>query len=395
MILQPGNFFWGLGADGAILVGRGAVRYVDDLGNIMKIPFIKSILWSGRLCVFSLLLSVVGCATKAPKQYLVFPTPPEEPRIQFLTGISSEADLAPQGGFAHFILGEQRIHRPIMKPYGIASQKDFLYVCNTELANFSVIDLAKKTLRYFIPQGMGAIKLPINIAVAPDGTRYVTDLKRQQVLVYAKDGAYNGTFGKTNMIPCGLALAGDRLYVTDMHRDNPCVRVYSLSTGEELFTAPNDPANAKDEEGRLYHPTNVALDPEGNIYVSDTGNYCVQIYDAQGKHLRKVGDQAPLAGHFLRNKGIGVDREGRFYVVDSDTGVAQLFDREGHLLLFFGVPKASGDASLYLPAGVCVDYENVGYFQKFAAPGVKIEYLIFITNQAGPNKIGVYGFIKK
>jgi hypothetical protein len=50
---------------------------------------------------------------------------------------------------------------------------------------------------------------------------------------------------------------------------------------------------------------------------------------------------------------------------------------------------------LYLPAGLCVDYENAGLFQKYAAPGFKIEYLILVTNQAGPNKVSVYGFLAK
>jgi hypothetical protein len=42
-----------------------------------------------------------------------------------------------------------------------------------------------------------------------------------------------------------------------------------------------------------------------------------------------------------------------------------------------------------------IDYDNVGLFQKYAAPGFKIEYLILLTNQAGPQKVSVYGFLSK
>jgi hypothetical protein len=72
-----------------------------------------------------------------------------------------------------------------------------------------------------------------------------------------------------------------------------------------------------------------------------------------------------------------------------------MFNAEGKLLMFFGEPKSSGEAGLYLPAGLTIDYENVGLFQKYVAPGYKLEYLILVTNQVGPNKVSVYGFLKK
>jgi hypothetical protein len=72
-----------------------------------------------------------------------------------------------------------------------------------------------------------------------------------------------------------------------------------------------------------------------------------------------------------------------------------MFDPEGHLLMFFGQPDSSGAAGLYLPAGLTVDYENIALFQKYVAPGYRLEYLILLTNQLGPNKVSIYGFIKK
>ena len=57
--------------------------------------------------------------------------------------------------------------------------------------------------------------------------------------------------------------------------------------------------------------------------------------------------------------------------------------------------STSGPAGLYLPAGLTIDYENVGLFQKYVAPGQQLEYLILLTNQVGPKKVSVYGFLKK
>lgn len=347
------------------------------------------------LLVLPLLLLVAGCATsgKKPKDVVFFPSPPDEPRIQYLTSFGSEGDLGTQGSFSGFVLGEEKIHRPIWKPYGLAAAPGTLYVCDTMPGNVGIIDLAKGRIHYLRPSGQGILKMPIAVSVAEDGTRYVSDTARGQVLMYDKGDAYLGALGKAEeMKPCGLQVVGDRIYIADIKKENHCVQVYDRKSHERLFTIPRDP---NDEKARLFQPANLTVDAKGRVLVSDMGSYCVQIYDAEGKHLQTVGEQGETPGRFVRNKGIAVDRTGRFYVVDTDTTVVQLFDNEGRLLMFFGLPKDSGPAGLYLPAGVCVDYDNVKYFEKFVAPGQKLEYLIYVTNQVGPNKVSVFGFLKK
>ena len=90
-----------------------------------------------------------------------------------------------------------------------------------------------------------------------------------------------------------------------------------------------------------------------------------------------------------------MDRAGRVYVVDAVTEVVQVFDSEGRLLTFFGDAKTSDRAACYLPAGLVLDYDHGKFFERWVAPGFKLEYLIFVTNQAGPNKVSVYGFVSK
>ena len=340
------------------------------------------------------LLWITGCATKpqAPKVYTFFPPPPDEPRIQYLTSFGSEDDLSKRSHFQEFVVGEQRVHRPIWKPYGITASRGKIYICDTEAFNLCVVDVAKGQIRAMKPSGEAALVLPMNVAVDKDGTRYITDINRRQVLIYDKEGNYLIAIGKQGeMRPCGIALSGDRFYVTDLL--NRCVRVYDKTSHEMLFTIPRKPPG----EGKslIYGPTNVAIDREGHVYITDTGGYNVQVFDSEGNHMRTIGDQGPEPGHFLRPKGIAVDHEKRIYVVDSDTQVVQVLDSEGKPLMYFGYPKASGAGALYLPAGVAVDYENVDLFKQYAAPGRKIEFLIFVTNQAGKNKVSVYGFLHK
>jgi sugar lactone lactonase YvrE len=337
---------------------------------------------------------LAGCATQPKRHtqdFTFFPPPPDEPRIQFLTSFGSEDDLGGQSKFSEFVVGAEKFHRPIWKPYGIATTKGKIYVCDTEPDNICIVDLQKRQIRYFKPEGAAALQLPIGIAVDQDGTRYVTDAQRGQVLIYAEDGAPRGQIGKKGeMKPSGIALDAQRLYVTDV--SNHCIRVYNKASRDQLFAIPR---GTNDPNARLFSPTNVSIDQNGHIYVSDSGGFTVKIFDAEGKHVRTLGDMGLIPGRFALPKGIGVDKERRVYVVDAATAVAQIFDGEGRLLMYFGEPKTSGPGAMYLPAGLTVDYQNVDLFQKYAAPGHQIEFLILVTNQAGPQKVSVYGFLRK
>jgi len=337
---------------------------------------------------------ITGCATKTkPKaqQYAIFPLPPDAPRIQYLTSFGEESQFGVEkNALKDFIVGEKKLIKPIWKPYGVAARNGKLYVCDTDPRNITVVDLAKKRFDYVKPDGMNALRMPIGVAADEDGSFYVTDTVRMQVLAFDRAGGLQQTMGKgAEMKPCGVAVTKDRLFVTDL--SNQCVRVYNKAAKELLFTVPHDPKKATHD--KLFSPTNVAIDSKGRIIVSDSGGFAIQVYDAEGNHLHTIGDQGVTLGNFTLPKGVAVDREGRIYVVDAATAVVQMFDADGKLLMYFGDPKSSGLAGLYLPAGIAIDYEDVKYFERYVAPDHKIEYLIFVTNQVGPNKVSVFGFL--
>lgn len=344
-------------------------------------------IFAALLCCFA------GCATKptAKKEYIFFPPPPDEPRIQFLTAFGSESDLGEPSKFSEFIVGTEKISRPIWKPYGIAVRKGKVYVCDTQAANLGIVDLVKHRIHYVRPAGREAMQTPINVAVDGAGNRYVTDTKRGQVMIYGPNDERIGEIGKEGeMKPCGIFVAGERVYVTDLKSHSVCV--YGVAGRQLLLTVPRDP---KDEKSKLHSPTNVTVDQDGRMYVSDTGGFTTKVFDAEGNYVRTVGELGLDAGSFALPKGIAVDHERRMYVVDAATAVVQVFDAGGKLLTGFGEPKSSGPAGLYLPAGIAVDYENLALFQKYVAPGYRLDHLIFVTNQAGMNKVSVFGFIRK
>lgn len=97
-------------------------------------------------------------------------------------------------------------------------------------------------------------------------------------------------------------------------------------------------------EGQLSSPEGGFVHTNGDIYVADTGNRRIAIFDAQGGFLRAFGkpDAAALGDSYqFVPTGLAVDRRGVMYVTvrGSDQGVIRIGD-EGEFLGFFGANKS-------------------------------------------------------
>jgi DNA-binding beta-propeller fold protein YncE len=182
-----------------------------------------------------------------------------------------------------------------------------------------------------------------------------------------------------------VAIVDDKLYVTDVLHHQ--VHVLDKRTGTLLFVF----GKAGSGEGELFHPTNIALGPDGDLYVSETSNFRVQRFTQDGKPVRSYGSVGSTPGSFARPKGIAIDRNGLMYVADAAFENVQLFDSLGKLLLFFG-QQGEPEDRMHLPSGLSIDYDNVDLFKQYADPKFKIEYLVMVSSQFGPNKVDIYGF---
>jgi len=356
--------------------------------KIMHKKIFEVALITAALCL------AAGCATPtktATKTYYFFPPPPDEPHLQYLVGFSSEKAFGggQKKGLMSFLTGVQPVNRGFGKPYGAAAHGKMLYVCDTDAHAVFVVDLQVKRIGILNTPGAGAPSLPLNIAIDTDGTCYIADSGREQVVIIDKNGNYAGALGKSGeMRPRDVAVNRDRLYVADMQLRG--VRVYDKTSRKLLFNIPQETDKANTDRG-IFMPTNLALDSEGRVYVADTGGSRVQVYDAEGKYLRTVGGVGDSPGRFARLKGVAVDRDNRLYTVDALSAVIQIFNEQGRPLTWFGDPEASSPLQC-LPAKVLVDYDDVALFQNYVAPDFKVEYLVFVINQIGYQMVSVYGF---
>ena len=310
---------------------------------------------------------------------------PALPRVQYLTSFSGLKDIERQSAFNRFVMGEKQDVK-VDKPYGVAIYDGKIYVCDTN-SMVVVFDLKAKTFRPLKGAvGPGKLMQPINISIAPDGTKYVADPIRGQVVAFDRNDEYVRAYGEPGAWrPVDAVPLEDRLYVADV--ENGLVKIFDSQSGEVIKTI-GDRGPASEQ---LNRPTNLAFDRDGYLYVTDFGKFQVVKFDRDGHFKATIGKLGANLGHFARPKGIALDREGRLYAVDAAFNNVQIFNKEGRLLMFFGEAGEDFDG-FQLPAQVSIDYDNLEYFQKYVQPSFQVEYLVLVTSQFGDRRVNVLAY---
>lgn len=383
-------------------VGKSPIQKLFDFSAFFTSPVRNSKLnsnpiFSGFIYVLILAGSVFysGCKTnkitkdQEPKQYVVYPAPPDTARLQYLTKITTSLDIKKkESGFKKMLIGTEK-PKTIVKPYGIAIHKGKIYVCDTYGGGMEIIDLEKRTFDFFRPSGKGLLRNPINCFVDEDGFLYVADMGRYQVVVFDQNGNYVKYFGESEKFkPNDVCVKGNKIFVANLANQKICV--YSKdSINKLLYSFPNVEAG---QPGALYSPTNIAISND-KIYVSDFGDYRVKYYTLKGEIIDSIGSIGTYPGQFSKIKGVAVDRKGIVYAVDVAFENVQIFDEKNHFLMSIG-DHYNGPGGMILPAKVIIDYDNLKYFQQYVDPSLDLKYLVIVTNQYGPDLINIYGRVE-
>lgn len=319
---------------------------------------------------------------------IIYPLPPDTARIQFLTAISSSADVVKErSAFYTFVAGNEEV-KTIQKPYGVHLHKGKMYVCDIKQKGIVIIDLAAKNFELFAPAGIGALRLPIKCFVDKDDNLFVADGERKQIVVFDKDLNYKISFGlPENFKPSDVFIENNTIWVVNNLQN--CIHAFDASNYKLIKTLPEPDI---EDAGKVYKPTSIWV-RDNTLYVSDFGDFKIKAYSTDGKFLQEIGSYGKALGQFVRPKGVAVDKLQNIYVVDAGFENVQLFNNQGKLLMYFGGPyKGKGD--MYLPSQICIDYENLDYFKKYVSSSYKLKYLVLVSNQFGPDKINVYGAIE-
>lgn len=119
-------------------------------------------------------------------------------------------------------------------------------------------------------------------------------------------------------------------------------QVFKFSHAGELLLKLGERAVAGDDAAHFNRPSDVAVAPDGSVYVSDGyGNNRIVKFGADGRFLLQWGSKGKNAGQFDLPHALTFDR-GRVYVLDRGNRRVQVFDSRGHFLAEWkGPPFAS------------------------------------------------------
>ena len=245
--------------------------------------------------------------------------------VMFLTGGTSVAALLPQ--YERL----QPVTTKIKAPTAVALDK---YEC------IFVAESTKNAVHIFNQSGeytesLTGLDMPISVAVDGNDRIFVGNKKTGNVEVYDEDldllfklGTGNGEFVQPGAIEIDNS---GNIYVVDSGDD--LVKVYN-SDGSVNFTF----GGTGSEDGNFNFPTAIAINEAvGELVVVDhqfitnafggqTDGARVQVFDMDGIFKREFGEYGVGEGLMANPMGVAVDGEGRIYVSDTLQNVIHIFD---------------------------------------------------------------------
>lgn len=247
----------------------------------------------------------------------------------------------------------------VVAPTGVAVSADGsrIYATQTE-AERQVIafDASGNQVASLKPPDAGGDHVPVYVALDPlTGEIYVSDRPAASIYVFSADGTYLRDFepgpGLAGWAPLGVAFAADGdLFVTNVGapyesvlqfgRDGSLVRTYG-------------------SEGELNFPNGVSVDANGAVYVSDSNNGRLVIFDQDGNKLGVVRRGVSI-GDLGLPRGSAIDDAGRVFVADISQQGIQAYkvlatgEQQPKFIGGFG-EAGTADGSFQRPNAVAVD----------------------------------------
>ena len=188
-------------------------------------------------------------------------------------------------------------------------------------------------------------------SLAMDSTNhlFVADAGRNQVMKYSSDGVLQGQWGQGGngvgqiYYPFGVTVdKNDTIYLADSWN----ARVQKLAVGQTAFTQVT-PA------GLFQKPVGIALDGQGNIFVTDYDADLMVKYNEGTGVSTVIGAPGSGPGQFQTPTQVVVDATGNLYVVDYHNNRVQMLTSSGTYVNEWGTSGPS-DQLLLHPVGAVI-----------------------------------------
>jgi sugar lactone lactonase YvrE len=307
---------------------------------------------------------------------LVWPGPPNIGRIKYLSYYAGmKIDYTPvekqakkkQGWMDRLAGAQDKDEKQLLKefpfqligPYGIAiDSKGDVYVADQRVGAVFIFNTETRDVQMIRNRFEASFGLINGVAIDDSDRLFVSDGKMHRILIFNSKHEVENQIKDDLVDPVGMAIDNENrlLYVVDTQQDQ--VLVYDVDRLKLLRRIGIGGKNHfLTDPGNFGAPSNVALDKDGNVYVTDTMNNRVEIFDADGVFVSTFGKHGDGPGDFARPKGIAVDSDGHIWVADQIQDRLQVFNREGQLLAFVG-GHGNYPGQFDALVGVAIDKQN-------------------------------------
>jgi sugar lactone lactonase YvrE len=248
----------------------------------------------------------------------------------------------------------------LIGPWGIAiDSKGFVYVADQRVGAIFIFNTEThdtQLIRNNYEAHFGWIN---GLAIDDDDRLFVADGKLHRVLIFNVKHELENQITEGLEDPVGLAIDTTNrfLYVVDTQQDQ--VIVYDADTLKLLRRIGTGGKNHfLTTPGDFGAPQGAAVDGDGNLYVTDTMNNRVEIFDADGNFISEFGKHGDGPGYFARPKGIAIDGDGHIWVADEMQDRLQVFNRDGQLLTYIGIGHGELPGQFKSLVNVAIDKHN-------------------------------------
>jgi len=290
---------------------------------------------------------------------IVWPNPPAVARIKFLEMYTGQKidwesfekkNEKPKQKWMDRLAGTKpaadqvdmsKIPFQLIRTFGVAvDSKGNIYAADQGVDAIFIFNPETKAVE-MIRNGKEAHFGLINGLAMDDNDRlFVSDDHLREILVFNANHQEEAAFGADVLAnPGGMAIDTENRFLYVVDTQNDVVDVFDADNFKLLrhIGTPGKKHQLSDP-GTFSLPTHVAVDSDGNVYVTDTLNARIEIFDADGNFISTFGKRGDGPADFDRPKGIAVDGDGHIWVVDAAQGRVKVFDRTGQLLIYFGQP---------------------------------------------------------
>jgi DNA-binding beta-propeller fold protein YncE len=236
-----------------------------------------------------------------------------------------------------------------VKPYGVLyDDSGRLVVADPGAGVVHVMDT--KAARYStITSASGApLRSPIGLAEDQENGLYITDSVTNAVYRYDLALRTLAPFLAGIKRPTGIAYnkVSKLLYISETGGDD--VVAVDLKGAIKRRFSKTMPAG----QG-FNHPTDLAVDLKGQVYVTDPLNFMVRVFTPEGLQVAAFGEMGDARKELSKPKGIAVDEKGRIFLCDAMLDMVKVFEANGQLLFTVG-SNGTGNGGFWMPSGIFI-----------------------------------------